>query len=722
MPIRTLASLLALVSFSTAQETRADWRTLRSVREVCEHFPDRVRALFSALDLDRPELAAIKEAFAAGDLVAASESLLRDYRGSATASWLRLAPLEAGSRRKPTADALLADRFTFEGLEAEVPRLEDGRLDWDWLGPEHDREFGWSLNRHFLIRDLFAAYRDTGNAIYVDALDAHLRDWLTSSPYPGRRSSTPRWRGLEVHFRAKYWSQVFFGLQQDERFRPATRLLLLATVPKHADYLRRFHAKGGNWVTMEMSGLASLAAAFPEFRDADVWWLEATDRLERELVEQVYPDGAQKELTAGYHFVALSNFEQLDALARASGRRLGDDYEKGMEGMWNYLVRVLEPDGATPQNNDSDHNDVRNAVLKAADRYARPDWRYVVTNGTSGEKPGGSPSAVFPFAGQLVTRNGWDRDAAWGFFDFGPWVRRPENRRATRRFGDRRAPAGKAVEASLVGAKRRRDNLRLRPRPRWGLGHQHNDALHVSATAFGRRLLVDSGRFAYSGTLADKFRRAYALHSRGHNVVLIDGRGQGPGPRTVDAPAHEDSFGLGEKFDWARGSFARFDGIEGEVEHTRTVIWLHDRMWIVVDRIAGDRPRRLEALWHFHPDCRVAIEGAGVVTSNLSPGNLRIVPLGELKWQVRLARGEEQPELQGWHSEQYHDAIPSTTAVFTTEASSDAAFAWILLPSKGAPPALDADLERDGERLHIRVRTESWDLVVPLRTGAPQLR
>ena len=40
-----------------------------------------------------------------------------------------------------------------------------------------------------------------------------------------------------------------------------------------------------------------------------------------------------------------------------------------------------------------------------------------------------------------------------------------------------------------------------------------------------RDLLVDGGRFAYRGDLAEKFR-AYATGSESHNVLLIDGAGQ----------------------------------------------------------------------------------------------------------------------------------------------------------------------------------------------------
>ena len=62
------------------------------------------------------------------------------------------------------------------------------------------------------------------------------------------------------------------------------------------------------------------------------------------------------------------------------------------------------------------------------------------------------------------------------------WARRPENRRAPRRFGGRRAPAKRAAEAFLVGAPATTPNLRLRPRPRWAWSGPNGFAMTMHGT------------------------------------------------------------------------------------------------------------------------------------------------------------------------------------------------------------------------------------------------
>src|SRR5699024_6050375 len=141
-------------------------------------------------------------------------------------------------------------------------------------------------------------------------------------------------------------------------------------------------------------------------------------------------------------------------------------------------------------------------------RYDRPDWEYIATNGESGNPPKSEPSYVFPWAGQMISRSDFGSEAHWSFFDAGPW----------------------------------------------GTGHQHNDKLHLSVSAYGRDFLVDGGRFAYRGETADKFRK-YALGSQSHNVLLIDGHGQGPGPAQSDYALDSRDYTLTEDFDFATASY-----------------------------------------------------------------------------------------------------------------------------------------------------------------------
>ena len=75
------------------------------------------------------------------------------------------------------------------------------------------------------------------------------------------------------------WTEIFVSLQRCAAFSDAARILMLSTLPDHAHYLRNFHAGTGNWLTMEMNGLAAIALTWPEFREASAWLDYATGRM-----------------------------------------------------------------------------------------------------------------------------------------------------------------------------------------------------------------------------------------------------------------------------------------------------------------------------------------------------------------------------------------------------------------------------------------------------------
>lgn len=212
--------------------------------------------------------------------------------------------------------------------------------------------------------------------------------------------------GASTAIRVKQWAIVFYALQQDSLFSDATRLLMLTSLPEHAHYLRHFHKPGGNWITTELSALGLIAAAWPEFQEATAWQTYCGQTLLRSMPEQIYPDGVPMELTSGYHWVSLWNFEQYTDLCRDAELSLPPGYRNWLEKMWNYLAYSLRPDGCNPLNNDSGQGSFRELLVQAAAAYGRPDWSYIATNGVHGAKPTQAPSLNFPWAGQVIARSG----------------------------------------------------------------------------------------------------------------------------------------------------------------------------------------------------------------------------------------------------------------------------------------------------------------------------
>ncbi len=637
------------------------WQEIQTTQALCAAHPDRVKGLFHELDLARPGLKDVRMAYEHGQLSTACDLLIEYFKENTQSAWLRVPRPDPSQERDPRVEDLLKDTFTIQCVVHQQPRREDGGLDWGHHGPHDDHEWGWLLNRHSHFNRLLQAWRQTGNPVYAKCFDEHIRDWVIANPYRAEQTRSAQWRVLEVGLRiSSSWPNAFFGFQHAKEFSPAARILMLSSIVDHVDSCLKFHAPEGNHVLMEMSGIANVCFCLPELKSAKAWLDYAVKIMIQEITNQVYPDGTQTEMTSHYHHVSLHNFEKLALLAERAHRHLPEQYNKVIIAMWDYLARSMRPDGYGVMNNDSDRNLNKTIILGAAERYQRPDWQYIATNGAEGEQPkgAGEPSAFFPWAGQLIMRDSWRADAHWGFLDIGPW----------------------------------------------GIGHQHNDKLHLSVAAYGRDLLVDSGRFAYSGKISKEFRRPYACHSAGHNVILVDGKGQGPGPLKAKEPLGDAHFSLQEPFDFAWGDMDCFEDVDGEIRHARGVVYVRGGYWVVVDRIETDRPRRLETLWHWHPLCSVQTDGNQVRSHNEGQGNLGIVPVGPIDWQLDLIKGQKEPRLQGWYSEVYNKFEPNPTAVYSADVASSTLFGWVLVPAKGTVPELKASItSQDDDALTIRV-------------------
>lgn len=546
---------------------------------------------------------------------------------------LRPTPLALNPALRDRANAALEDRFYLQDVVARQPRTTDGGLDWHAQGPRDDREWAWMLNRHLFLRDLLLLYQETGDIRYRAQLNALVRDWVTANPYPDRLTFSAPWRALEVARRVlEVWLEVFFAngdVLDDE-----VRLLMLASLRDHADALDE-HASfwGGNHLITEKLALLKLALAFPEFRDAGEWRNRAVATVERQLFAQTYPDGAYKELANHYQRIVLEAYTRFaEALALVPGHEARERVEARVYQLWHYYLGVARPSGYGPINNDSDWEDNFAFARRIGLPVARPDWRYQLSNGAEGTRPAGIASRLYPWAGHAVLRDHWGHDSWWLFFDAGPH----------------------------------------------GTAHQHHDTLHLSFSAYGSDVLIDTGRYIYQpGPL-----RTYFAGPAGHNVVLLNGKGARRPPKAVRVPREVPHL-LAEDFAWVGGEalFAPPATGQGAVPWRRQIFWHPPLGVVVVDELAGFGTAEITALWHFAPEQEITLAPASTVvrsrretfpTANLQAATPNVA------WELTTARGQLEPEVAGWFAPDYNVRVATTRVTFRTVTSLPKRFVWLL--------------------------------------------
>jgi hypothetical protein len=649
--------------------SQTKWQKIVTVEDFYKAYPEQIKTMLDQFNLDFTGMDKVKQAYQNNDIQLACTELLNYYKTGNTAEYLRKPKPAISSKTDAVADTILKNVFVVQNVRGQVPWSADGHRNWYYKGPNNDREWAWLSNRHSQLLEVYNVYLETGNPKYAKYIDLFLRDFIMKSmPYPAEKGSESIWRGLEVAARVKVWSQIFYGLINNENISQATQLLMLRSLADHAHYNRHFHA-ANNWLTMEISALATVATNFPEYKNAPEWLDYSIETMSESMKGQVYADGIQTELTSHYHNVALANFVLFKEICDRANKPLPEFFNKTIENMYSYIAHAVRPDGFRILNNDGDRGSDRDLIIAGAKKFNHPEWEYIATNGTSGLKPRTGPSYFFPWAGQLISRSGFDADAQWSCFDVGPG----------------------------------------------GSGHQHNDKMHISISAFGRDLLVDAGRFAYTGEVAEKFR-FYAKGTQGHNSVLIDGKGQEPDVLVTDKPLNASHFKIAADYDYAWNSFNKYFDLEN-VKHKRSLFYVRDEFWVVVDNLQTDAPRKIETLWHWHPDCEVYQKPGGIISTNNERGNLQVIPVGKSDWKVDLVKGQEKPEIQGWYSPEYNKFEVNTAAIYSTQIVADATFVWLLMPFENEVPKIEAKVVSKNEsEIKLEVTNPEqgkWIITIP---------
>ncbi len=536
--------------------------------------------------------------------------------------------------------------------------------------PAFTREWTYTLNRFGDWVVLADAYWATGDEKYAVEWIAQMRDWVEDNPYLlyGTGNDTLTWRTIEAGIRTSgSWPTCLYRFHGSPSLTGDDLVVFLKSWIEHAHHLMRITVEhpehGGNWVTMECNGLGHLGILLPECRDAGLWLDTALERMSLELERQVYPDGAQKELTTGYHQVARSNFAGLMRFARHNDRPVPAAYLSRLERMYRYNLLAADGQGFLPPLNDAGYTGVAASLREAAELFDDPLYAWAASGGTQGEPPT-ITSLAFPWAGHYIMRSGWGPQDLYLLFEAGPF----------------------------------------------GTGHQHEDKLTLCLTAFGRRLLTEAGTYSYDQS---KYRR-YVLGTWAHNTVLVDGLEQhrrGLGETYESAEPLDNRWLTSDAFDAADGVYDHGYGPDRavRVRHQRTVVFVKPDYFVVVDRLTpeDDTEHRYDILWHLGSD-RAAHDAATQAAWSDEPDapNLLVTPATRASLGLEIVVGREDPVL-GFAPASRH--TPIAVLNYQAVAAGPATLAWVLTPYEDQRPEVAAEVAEADGTVTVTVRRPGGD-------------
>lgn len=552
------------------------------------------------------------------------------------------------------ADAALDGDLHPSGIR---PVLTDqGGINWA-SNPSESREWLLMIHRHGWWPLWGAAYQRTNDEKYARAFVTQLLDWIEMNPMAQIKSEDSQsWRLMEAGLRMRIsWLPSFGCFYHSAAFSDDAKLKMLRAFYDHGQFLNRFYTNR-NHLVRESNGLLALALCFGEFTDSGQWVESATSRLEQELKSQVNADGTHLEMSVGYQWLTVIEFEITRTLLREHAREAAiDGLDQMLRKMYEFLAAVMRPDRSFPQLNDG-------FILWDADRLAAiarerdwPDVEYAATAGETGTPPE-FRSRSFPNAGFHAMRSDWTTDARYLIADTGPY----------------------------------------------GGPHGHEDKLSFELSAYGAQFIVDPGSYTYSRT--DPLRE-YFVGSQGHNTVLVDGQSQVRrwNPQHME-PAVEDvihgAWRSDDELDAASGTYdegyAEFRimrpadaDITRDVTHQRDFVFVKPDYWVVADHLTAGSTHDYTFLFHLAPEITIEeISGASAIVRSQECG---------ARLMIRALSGKDvQGEvIEGLYSKDHHKKCPASVLSFTIDGAGSTFVAWVLypLPAGSEAAELRAGLE-----------------------------
>ena len=594
---------------------------------------------------------------------------------------------------------LLIDGKMIYGENA-VPYVPGVGLDWN-ANPHKTMNWG-GLHYMFFMRWPIRAAMLTGEGKYVRVVADCLRSYLEQmddirdeAGMMGRGAKEGGfyavWNTLAVGLKLKALGEALYALRAHPDWTVADCRAASIMIWRLARHLYAQVASQTavewqqqlNFIASGSGGLGGVGALLPEWEAAEGWLETGRQIQEVLLLNQVYPDGFQKEICTQYHKTVIRSFATLQMILTRRGLPSFYDTEPFRArflAMHRFLAEILTPDGFTPAINSAVYAQDWPAFLAAGNSFFKdpvlqwhidrgyhpqlvpvqkggPGWGNTILNDLCVPKPEGVPvqapgpvSRLFPDSGVAVLRDGWGSEANVLVLDFG----HPEG------------------------------------------GHAYGAQASFSAWVKGRPAALSPGSpFAYS----DPDYRPWYYSTQGQNTVWIDGDDQ-----EFWRPGQKRRI-WGRMLEWRENEAETYIRISHEgylrskgVRHERTVLLKKGRYFLiydVLDAAASDNSRTLRWTLRCPDGLRAASDRT--VVSNGAPG-VRLAPAWteairdvEIGWGPSMVPLSYRPDMSAQKAQVCHVRF-----VQEVDAGGQARFLVLLVSGDCSDGAVHADVVDGG--------------------------
>lgn len=436
----------------------------------------------------------------------------------------------------------------------------------------------------------------------------------------------------------------------------------------------------GNHLIKNLKAMV-FAGVFFAGNEASGWLRTGITVLEREVKEQVLPDGGHFERAPSYHVDVLRDLLEVAVVLGRNSVQVPVFLTDAIRRMARYLANIVLSGGRLPLLKDTAWDaclpvaEVLQAVSIYFDEPASPElpeggWYSTMVFGksqnerhASGNDASLEPRSTFLQNSGLIVLRGASGESA--VFDVG------------------------------------------KPCPDYLPAHAHADLLSFELTIRDHPVIVDSGVFDYDGPWRSFFRS-----TRAHNTVEVSGQDQSEvwGRFRVGRRARpQDVF-----YENAGGvilASAAHDGyrrLKSRATHRRTLLFAPGEFFAVLDEVAGIGAYGIDSHFHLHPDIAIEKTAQDAFSLRTRTGN-SLATLCLFGYDsCRLVAGKAGGKPQGWYSERFRQRVPNAVLSLALSVHGCAWFGCVFASTSGITSSFT--LAHDGAALLISHGDVQYDL------------
>jgi heparan-sulfate lyase len=592
-------------------------------------------ALFSVLDMSKPEMSDVQKALERKGHNAALSALLNYYRKKypRTSGLSDRQGTGTEGRSFEKADNLGKHIFQWGPYYAA-----SYGTDIDWAAdPAGDIEWIAAVYRFYWVGELTNAYQATGDERYAQIFVELTSDWIRKHPLETTLNITHPvygWKGypwldLQTGIRATNLCSNFRTLVHAKSFTPQFLGILLASLYDHQVKTEKMPmGKIHNKAIFEQRGFFNVIHTFPEFKDKERWLDIAIGITYENLLAQTTTDGVQREWCGGYHSGVYSDALEIAGRVRDLGREMPEDYRNRIKGMADHIFGISTPDLGFPMFGDTARKQPRSSerktwqlyplLAKAGKWFDDPKYQALADLNLSQLPENGS--IAFSDAGLYALRSGWPADSVYMTLHCSP----------------------PAIST-----------------------HDTPDNGTFELFAYGRWLMPDTGFYTYGH---DPKARAWHRQTKVHPTLTVNGKDTNIAGRQLlwQSDANQDILCIENQ------SYQYF-------LHRRT-IWFANKksnmpFFVILDEANGDLEGDIELHFPLAPGSVKIDNTTRQITTGFDDANLLIRIEG--KHPVSLV------EEEGWTAMEYGEREKRTSVTAVYNGHGPTAFVSILVPYRG---------------------------------------